>query len=957
MHQNSVLKSVIQPRPAPAPAVLKPILSMVVNEMGDERSGNDPEDLEEMLAALVENAPVAMAMFDRQMRYVLANRQWISEFGLQDALPLVGRSQFEVFPNLHPGWRSVYDRGFQGHIVRSEHDVTPGPNGKAMIFRWEVRPWRRKRDAAVGGLMVTCESFSRMGEGLAEAPEPADGETPVAPPAPAAVAASPTLIDCHLPMVLLDADGVILETNQSAMELSLAHGIQEGASHFWDVFGSEGHDMALRLHILKAVKQVVNSLEPATPTIRVTQTGSEPLQIITWGATRHPLPGGHTAALLVGVIQEEEQQGYPPTPLAPQFAKPVPAPAAATKPDSVWLMEKRHLEDEINSLMQETKLLQGVEQAFKRRELRQREVLDCMPCGLLVLDERGRPIFHNVHVRDLFGHELSAGESVEDWLIQACVNESHREEVSRLWLESVWRRQLTKVVSLSTADGLLKHFEFRPAPLPNNGGLLVTIHDVTDTCRLEEMLRGAEAKLRTLLHESPLPVVMTDPSGAIFDVNAAAETLLGHPKSELRRTGIDDWLSPESGLARRTEAKEWFAAGPRGNPTGKSFPVTTVANESALLKLAIIHDADSVPHAVAHFFELLIPPAATPSEPAAPIVTQSPAATRAEQALLKTNAQGRIVEWSPAGTLHFGWSADEAKQRSVHQLFKPSDATGFYNALAMSGRVEWVWFGKDGRKGCDAFLVRRNNGLNYEIELSLPPRGSPAPLATAAGVATFIIGPTGSSPWPVADLERERLLLTETHHRIKNHLQLLISLLNLQSNSLESEGARDALRTSQNRVRAIAALHQHLYQLALGQQPSLRDFIQELSARLRECYELSEQTVSISIDVSEHRLREEWFMPVALILNEALSNALQHGGGAGAVQVRLFAADDQFMHLTVEDSGPGLPEKFDAAASQGLGLKISGVFANQMQGRISIVNTKSVGMLFDLRFPMGCVDN
>ena len=98
-------------------------------------------------------------------------------------------------------------------------------------------------------------------------------------------------------------------------------------------------------------------------------------------------------------------------------------------------------------------------------------------------------------------------------------------------------------------------------------------------------------------------------------------------------------------------------------------------------------------------------------------------------------------------------------------------------------------------------------------------------------------------------------------------------------------------------------------------------------------------------------------MPVSLILNEALSNALQHGGGAGEVQVRLFAADDQFMHLTVEDSGPGLPEKFDAAASQGLGLKISGVFANQMQGRISIVNTKSVGMLFDLRFPMGCVDN
>jgi len=949
MSKKSVLQSVIQPRPASAPPQVRPLLPMALDDLGEPMSGNDPQDMEEMLGALVENAPVAMAMFDREMRYVLANRQWITEFGLQDALPLVGRSQFEVFPNLHPGWRSVYDRAFQGHVVRSEHDVAAAPNGKAMIFRWEVRPWRRKRDAAVGGLMVTCESFSRLGDDLTLAPEPA---APAPPPVATPVSA---LIDCHLPMVLVDAEGVILEANKAAMELSLARGIQEGVSFFWNVFGRDAADEALCQRTLAAVTEVVSSVEPSTPVIRVAQPGTQPAQEIAWGVSRFTLADGHPAALLVGVAQAVPAPIFPAAPSLSDRPEREPAPVpAAAKTDSVWQMEKRHLEDQINALTQETRLLQGVEQAFKRRELRQREVLDAMPCGLLVLDERGRPIFHNAHVRALFGRELSPGESVEEWLMQACISDTHREEVSRLWLESVWRRQLTKVVSLSTADGLLKHFEFRPAPLPNNGGLLVTIHDVTDSCRLEEMLRGAEAKLRTLLQECPLSIVLTDPSGAIFDVNAAAEALFGHPKSELRRTGMDDWLAPESGLTRRLEAKACFVAGSRGPGAGKAFPVETKAHQAALLKLAIIHDADGLPHAIAHFFEPLLAKSTTP-----PAVVVPRAVPAAGEALLVADAQGRVVEWTAAAAELFGWSAAEARQRYVHQLFKPSDATGFYAALPGSGQVEWSWFGKDGRKGRHAFEVRRLDLASPALELSLA--GAPESLfAPAAGSrpasTTIVLGPTGSAPWPVADLERERLLLTETHHRIKNHLQLLTSLLNLQSNTLDDESAREALRTSQNRVRAVAALHQHLYQLALGQEQGLQEFVEDLVARLRDCYDLPEPKLKVAVEVGQFRLREEWFMPVALILNEALSNAFKHGG-PGAVQVRLFEGSDDFMHLTVQDAGPGMPEDFDSTASLGLGLKIIGVFAEQMQGCISIENIKSVGMLFDLRFPMGCVDN
>ena len=100
---SSVLRNVIQPKAQTAP------LEKTREETKDQRSSSqgsaelpkhESEDMELVLGVLVENAPVAMAMFDRGMRYILANRQWISEFGLQQVQPLVGKSQYEIFPGL-----------------------------------------------------------------------------------------------------------------------------------------------------------------------------------------------------------------------------------------------------------------------------------------------------------------------------------------------------------------------------------------------------------------------------------------------------------------------------------------------------------------------------------------------------------------------------------------------------------------------------------------------------------------------------------------------------------------------------------------------------------------------------------------------------------------------------------------------------------------------------------------
>ena len=131
------------------------------------------------LRILAESAPVAMAIFDREMKYLYANQRWFEVFRLEQT-ELISRSQYEVFPSLHPGWRHVYERALSGQVVRSDRD-TVDQAGQPVLYRWEVRPWRHP-DTSVGGVMITCLCIGGM-----RSRDAADGTAPSAPtPVPAA---------------------------------------------------------------------------------------------------------------------------------------------------------------------------------------------------------------------------------------------------------------------------------------------------------------------------------------------------------------------------------------------------------------------------------------------------------------------------------------------------------------------------------------------------------------------------------------------------------------------------------------------------------------------------------------------------------------------------------------------------------------------------------------------------
>ncbi len=976
---SSVLRNVIHPKAQTTP------LEKVREDGQDPRSSNgagapfefpkpEAEDMELVLGVLVENAPVAMAMFDRGMRYMLANRQWITEFGLQQVQPLVGKSQYEIFPGLHPGWRQVYERSLQGHIVRSEHDSLNGPDGRHLVYRWEVRPWRKKRDATVGGLMVTCEKFSSpqsSGEDADKA-APSSEDLGGAPPA----AKTPDPLDCSMPMLVLNAEGAILRANVAAAHLTLDKGIQEGTTCFWEVF-HEGRDYGvLRQQTLEALSRVsvAQDIVPVYVTTRADSTLDSAIPS-RWLVSALAHKGSDESArqfMLMGfaaqTVVESVTRFTPPVaaPIPVVITAPIPAPAA-TVDDGAML----HLENELSRARQELRTLAEAQQAFGRREARLRSYLEGVPCGVFVLDERGVPVFQNERLAKLLGRPLEADQTVESWLAHACPTEEHRAQVVLAWRESVWRRQLTRTVSLATADGLLKELEFHPIALPG-GGLLVSIQDATEHTRHEEQLRSMEAKLRTLMQGSPIAIVMTDKAGVIFEVNQHAEVMLGQAKSELRRYPLDAWLDPDSATARRDALRALHSSGRQAEALSVRVKRVDGSFSRAILHLAAVPDAQGETHCTIHYLQEVAEPAPVVIAPAVVLpVAHANTTTRSEPAsavLLTTDANGRVRTWTEHAQTLLGLEAAAAIGRPLHQFFRPSDATAFFADLAEQTAnpqsiVQRPYFGGNGKRGEAQISARMLEDGGFELishftaeveadAATVPPQSEALPQA-ALPLAFQVVSPS-SARWPVVDLEREKLLLTETHHRIKNHLQIISSLLNMQINGVSDQDARNALRSSQNRVRAIAALHQHLYQIALGKGDTFSDFTRDLVSHLRECYEVQSDQIKVHMEVQEGPIEQEWLMPLALTLNEALSNCFEHAyphGRQGQITAMLHYSQGS-GELIVRDDGVGLPADYHPGEGSGLGLKILAVFADQMRGQLFVQANPDQGTEIKLRFPL-----
>ena len=200
-------------------------------------------------------------------------------------------------------------------------------------------------------------------------------------------------------------------------------------------------------------------------------------------------------------------------------------------------------------------------------------------------------------------------------------------------------------------------------------------------------------------------------------------------------------------------------------------------------------------------------------------------------------------------------------------------------------------------------------------------------------------------------LEKE-VLLKEIHHRVKNNLQVVSSLLSLQSRGAPDEATRQMFKESQNRVQSMALIHEELYQSKSLSELDFPTYIIQLTSHLFRSHQISSSRIELVTKVDDVQLGVELAIPCGLIINELVTNALKHAfpaGSGGKVEIELTQGEDGFV-LCVRDNGVGIPEEIGLRNSDTPGLRLVRSLVLQLEGKARI--ERSEGSEIQITFPL-----
>ena len=302
-----------------------------------------------------------------------------------------------------------------------------------------------------------------------------------------------------------------------------------------------------------------------------------------------------------------------------------------------------------------------------------------------------------------------------------------------------------------------------------------------------------------------------------------------------------------------------------------------------------------------------------------------------DDAIIGKTLEGVITSWNAGAERLYGYAADEVIGQQLALLIppeRPAELPAILARLRRGERIrhhETVWMGKDGRR--------------IDVSLSISPiRDAADRVIGAATIARDITERKRMEADLKAALHETEVLLREIHHRVKNNLQVVSSLLGLQAHAIQDDHLRAYFEESRDRIHAMALIHEHLYQSSALGHIEMADYLQELATSVIRSYSLSQERIALESRAEALSFNLETAIPCGLLLHELLSNSVKHAfpdGRSGQIKVILRRQSPHTYVLTVHDNGVGLPPGLDVRASPSLGWQLVQLLATQLHGTLT----------------------
>ncbi|HAJ61637.1 MAG TPA: hypothetical protein DCP31_22265 [Cyanobacteria bacterium UBA8543] len=254
----------------------------------------------------------------------------------------------------------------------------------------------------------------------------------------------------------------------------------------------------------------------------------------------------------------------------------------------------------------------------------------------------------------------------------------------------------------------------------------------------------------------------------------------------------------------------------------------------------------------------------------------------------------------------------QAKQRSLET---GEESKIEFRVIWLDGSIHWL------ESKCQVFYDARGNPVHQ------------------IGISLDICDRKQADAQIQASLHEKEILLQEIHHRVKNNLQIVSSLLDLQSESIQEPATLELFRESQNRVKSMALVHEKLYQSKDFTRVNFAEYVENLISYLFRAYGVSEDHIYLNLDIAQVTLNIDTAIPCGLIVSELVSNALKYAfldNLQGLISISLRSNESNNFLLIVKDDGRGMPIDFDFKSVKSLGLQLVNILTKQLKGTLEL---------------------